>query len=247
MGFIVFLAQDFKKFIKSLETSEPMIHLLHPKCMQLLRSIFSKFLKPEVFMNTNNGEISLKSGNDLVDLDVNDNHKAVCDFGTHAEKLMQKHDELEKKRVKSCMKDALVSCCSYLLTKLPRTEQVVNDVQYISHQSQYRSKKAICAIKSLTNSTVNCLDIDVLRKEFKVKDVTKDDLVDSIIEEFKLYQLENIPSSFTEVISDQKKKRRQRYSYWKYAYGLIDVETQETSDTSSYVRIDQYTGRRFQN
>ena len=77
------------------------------------------------------------------------------------------------------MKDALVSCPSYHLAKLPMTEQIVDDIQYIGHQSQYRSQEAIHAIQRLANSTV--IDLDVLKqKEFKLKDVTKDDLIDSM-------------------------------------------------------------------
>ena len=42
------------------------------------------------------------------------------------------------------------------------------------------------------------------------------------------------------------KKRKERYSYWKYAYGLIDIETEATSSvTSPYARIDHYWQKVF--
>ena len=86
MAFVVYFAQDFKKFIKSLETNEPMIQLLFPKCMQLMKNLFGKILKTEVFMkkNENDGGYVLKSINNIQDIDVRkeSNHKTSCSFGT---------------------------------------------------------------------------------------------------------------------------------------------------------------------
>ena len=36
------------------------------------------------------------------------------------------------------------------------------------------------------------------------------------------------------------KEMKERYSYWKYDYGLIYIETEGTIETSSYARIDHY-------
>ena len=48
IAFVVFIAQDFKKFLLPLQTKDPMIHLLHPKCMELLKDILDKFMLPEL-------------------------------------------------------------------------------------------------------------------------------------------------------------------------------------------------------
>ena len=85
------------------------------------------------------------------------------------------------------------------------------------------------------------MGLDALRKEFKIKeDDTADNLVDMISEEFKLYQLEEIPTSFIKAKPEEKTRRTERRSYWKYAYGLVDVELPDKEETSNFVRIDQY-------
>ena len=49
ISIIIFFAQDFKKIIKTLKTNAPMIYVLFPKCVQLLQSVFGKFLETEIF------------------------------------------------------------------------------------------------------------------------------------------------------------------------------------------------------
>ena len=49
MHFVASVAQDFQKFLKPLQKLEPMIHMLHPKCMDLL----VRFMKPETLFKPN--------------------------------------------------------------------------------------------------------------------------------------------------------------------------------------------------
>ena len=77
-----------------------------------------------------------------------------------------------------------------------------------------------------------------MRKEFRLKeDDTADNLIDMISEEFKLYQLEEIPRSFIKAKPEEKTQRTERQSYWKYAYGLVNVELPDKEETSNFVRI----------
>ena len=151
MGVVIFLF-----FIKCSETNEPMIHLLHLKCMQLLESIFDKFLKSEVFRKTKKHGYVLKSVNEFIELDVKDveHHKALCDVGSCAEKKLLEFDALEKKKLKNDMKNALVDSAAYLVNNLPLKEQVVYNAQFICHQNRH-SKKALSAIKRLTYSVIS--------------------------------------------------------------------------------------------
>lgn len=248
MGFVVFLARDFQKFIKSLETNEPMIHLLYSKSMELLRCVLDKFLKSEVLMRTRKNKSEIISPNDLVELDVRNSahHKAKLNVGSRAERLLQNVDALEKKKISMALKNALVDCSTYLLEKLPITEQVIYDAQFIGYQSQSLDspKKAANAIKRLAMHVANALGPVALRKEFNLKEgASADDLVDLISEEFKLYQLEAIPKSYTEATPDEKLTRKERPSYWRYAYGLMDVEQESEHRNSVYTRIDHYWKR----
>lgn len=58
-------------------------------------------------------------------------------------------------------------------------------------------------------------------------------MISKISEEFKIYQLEKLPSSFTEVKTEQKKTNRA--SYWRYAYGLLDESIENEGSTGSTI------------
>ena len=106
----------------------------------------------------------MKSANDFTDLDAKDVelHKVLCDVGSCAEKLVQKSGALKKKKLKNCMKNALVDSTVYLVKNLPITEQVVYDAQFLCHQNRV-SKKALNAIKRLTYNLGKASDHDVLK------------------------------------------------------------------------------------
>ena len=47
MHFVASVAQDFQKFLKPLQKLDPMIYLLHLKCMELTQDLLVRFMKPE--------------------------------------------------------------------------------------------------------------------------------------------------------------------------------------------------------
>ena len=51
MTFVVFVSQDFRKFMLPLQTSAPMIHVLHSMEMKLIQNLISKFLDPKYIKN----------------------------------------------------------------------------------------------------------------------------------------------------------------------------------------------------
>lgn len=81
---IVFFAHDFEKFIKTFETNASMIPLLFPNCVQLLQSVFGKFLRAEVFKKNKKDDQSyvLNLVNDLKEINVKNQtrHNASCRF-----------------------------------------------------------------------------------------------------------------------------------------------------------------------
>jgi hypothetical protein len=215
MAFLVYFAQDFKYFIKSFESASPMIHLLFPRLMKLLKGVFGKFLKKEVYMMKvpNTDMLVMKSVNDLIRINFKDesNHMTVCTFGTRAETLMKKMDQVDQKRLQAKMKEAMIESANYLVNNLPIDEQVVYDAQFLGHRKQ-GTKKAGKAIKRLSMEVVNALGHKALKSVFVVNENdTADTIIDRICEEYKLYQIENIPESFTEVKVEQKKATRAFY------------------------------------
>ena len=73
MHFVVSVAQEFQSFMKPLQKTEPMIHVLHPKCMHLLHMLLLRFMKPETFLKAN----KLIGVNEMVELCVSNeaNHR----------------------------------------------------------------------------------------------------------------------------------------------------------------------------
>ena len=93
----------------------------------------------------------------------------------------------------------------YLLENLPISEQVVCDAQYLGHQNNGGSK-GVLAIKRLSYNVCRTLNCDSLKKIFNMKNDFMDCLIEAVMEEFKLYQLEKIPSSF---MKPNRKRRRE--------------------------------------
>ena len=73
MPFVVSVAQEFHSLMKPLQKTEPMIHVLHPKCMHLFQMLLLRFMKPETFLKAN----KLIGVNEMVELCVSNeaNHR----------------------------------------------------------------------------------------------------------------------------------------------------------------------------
>ena len=50
MSFIVYMCQDFKKFVVPLRSTEPKIHVLYVKCVKLVKDLLSRFVTNDSFM-----------------------------------------------------------------------------------------------------------------------------------------------------------------------------------------------------
>ena len=100
----------------------------------------------------------------------------------------------------------MTESAGYLLEDLPIGQQVVRDAQYLGDQNNGESK-GVLAIKGLYYNICRTLNSDTLKKIFNRKNNdSTDSLIDAVTEEFKLCQLERIPSFFYEV----KPKKRER-------------------------------------
>ena len=67
MHFIASVAQNFQIFFKPLQKLEPMIHLLYPKCIELIQDLLVRFMKPETSFKPNRKLIDV---NELVELSL---------------------------------------------------------------------------------------------------------------------------------------------------------------------------------
>lgn len=53
MEFVVYVVQDFTRFIIPFQTSDPIIHLLHVELLKLIEKLLTKFIHEKYYMNDN--------------------------------------------------------------------------------------------------------------------------------------------------------------------------------------------------
>lgn len=149
-------------------------------------------------------------------------------------------DALEKKKLSETFVEALSTSAEYLIEELPFTVQVVADARFL-HPLMRTSKVAPEAIRRLCSTILPALPDDFIKKKFQSISSESTLVTDLVMSEFKMYQLESIPKSFYEEQSKKKTSSdREQSSYWKYAYGIADVQRAEPDTDSAFIRIDKY-------
>ena len=77
-----------------------------------------------------------------------------------------------------------------------------------------------------------------MRRYFKLgSTATKFDLCDVVKKEFREYQTQKVEDKDE---GSHEKKRRLQYLYWKYAYGLLDIEQTTEKSSEQCTKIDDY-------
>ena len=240
MGFVVFVAQDFKKFLIPLQTNAPMIHVLHSMQIKLVHSLMSKFMKPEFITDTTTKK--MLNAAKLLNVQVSDKrkHLAKVQVGAKATSELKKiKDEVEKKKVVAKMVEFLQECSQYLLENLPLDNGVIKSAACL-HPENRHHKKSLSNVSTLAQAVNKALGDNAMRKAFNMKsDETKYDLLDKIRTQYQMYQMESIDESFYKQKQENKRTHIQKTSYWKEAYGIAGV-TDYKCDDSAYKRIDDY-------
>jgi hypothetical protein len=159
-------------------------------------------------------------------------------MGTFVRALESKLQPLQRKELDNHCKDFLINCFRYLLTNLPHDNQLIRDAKYLQFQLKEK-KSAVNAFSRMSIKVGKTLGKDGLMSYFGDHITTKYELCDKVKHELAIYQMESIPESFTHKREEtQIQKPPQATSYWKEAYGLIGLETQQS--TSPYRRCDEY-------
>ena len=141
---------------------------------------------------------------------------------------MLKMDALQRKHFDEAVSSFLGSCTKYLLNNLPFENQIIKYAIFFQPLLQ-QSIAATNTISRLTLSIAQVLGTDEMRKYFKLESTaTKFDLCDVVKKEFREYQTYKVEDKDEE---SYENKRRLQCSYWKYAYGLLDIK--QTTDKSS--------------
>ena len=145
-------------------------------------------------------------------------------------------DALQKKHFDETATEFLRSIAKYLLKNLPFDNQIVKDARFLQSSLQ-QSTAAPNAISRLTLCIAQALGTDEMRKYFKLgSTASKYDLCDIVKKEFREYQTHKIE----EKNESPRKKLRPQYSYWKYAYGLLDIDLDAVKSSEQCIKIDEY-------
>ena len=136
---------------------------------------------------------------------------------------------LQRKHFDEAVSSFLRSCTKYLLNNLPFDNQIIKDTRFFQPSLQ-QSIAAPNAISRLTLSIAQVLGTDEMRRYFKLgSTATKFDHCDVVKKGFREDQTYKVEDKKDE--ESHEKKIRLQYSYWKYRYGLLNIE--QTTDKSS--------------
>ena len=147
-------------------------------------------------------------------------------------------DAHQRKPFEEAVSSFLGGCTKYLLNNLPFDNQTIKYVRFFQPSLQ-QSSAALNTISRLTLSIAQVLGADEIRRYFKLgSTATKFDLcavVKKVFREYQAYKLEDKKDE-----GSHEKKRRLQYSYWKYAYGLLDIEQTTDKSSEQCTKIDDY-------
>ena len=236
VAFCAYVARDFESFLLPFQSEKPMVHLMYPQMVTLLRNLMVKFIKGKHI------EEKCVAGV-LHTLDVNDKKKhrslSHIEVGTKV-KTMFTDPELPSETQNTFRSDCLkfyTTSVSYLQLQLPFDNCFLKNVQYI-HPSKRLDTSSTSAVSNLALKIRDVLQ-NCLHSVFGVgNDV--DGLVDAIRDQWRAYQLEEIPASWFQEEDDHVVvSNRVQPSYWRYALQVCEIEPL-SSPLSGEKRIDEY-------
>ena len=232
-SFCAFVAHDFESFLVPFQTSEPLIHQLHPALCKLLYDLQRKFVK-QAKLNQDIAE------NIFIDANKSDNQKSLknIDVGTKALCIIK--DLTPEKATEfrqNCLK-FYTTACTYLQNNLPYDNAVIKYAQYL-HPEKRSSPQASNAVANLAHKVTAVLGDDCLHKVFQVGEgETRESIVDKVRNQWKFYQNEEIPEEWYIMRKSDDISRRNQESYWKKAEELLGLKA--NAPEKRYKRIDEY-------
>jgi hypothetical protein len=134
LSFMVFATQDFETFLRRFQYEQPMIHMLYPAMVEMIRALMSKFVAKKYLLSDNG---SPKTDEEILAIKV-DRHSVVkkvqlIDIGTRAKVLtsdcvMFPNDTCIAFRTE-CLQ-FYKAATMYLICNLPHDKSVIKHAQY---------------------------------------------------------------------------------------------------------------------
>ena len=241
LGFMIFFAHEFERFLRIFQYSQPMIYILYPESIRLLQSLMTKFVKKSLLVLENGKNVQAR---DLIRIDVFKSNKCkstkVIDIGTSAKLYFTRSKPLDGDEfsnfVNQCLKCYQIAT-KYLVEHLPLHYPVIEYAQYLHHDMR-DSVNSTTAIFNRALKITQVLD-GCLNDVFQCSG-SPSDIIDEIRSQWCQYQFEEIPESFYEIECDVSPGVPRPRSYWPHALASCGIEEEASENVPKLRRIDDY-------
>ena len=126
--------------------------------------------------------------------------------------------------------------------KLPFDNKVILDTQYL-HPKKRKEAHSTSAVSNLSFKIVSTLGNEAKKAFGSSCDITVDDIVDKIRQEWKIYQVENIPSVYFQedvnLSSSSSTKQKSQDASWEKALNECGIY-HDSAECSNFHLIDHY-------
>lgn len=240
IAFCAYSARDFESFLLPFQSEKPMIHLIYPQMVSLLRNLMVKFIKIKYI------DEKLETGTlHTLNADDNKKHRSLgnIDVGTKVKTMF--HDvkflpsDAQQKFREDCLKFYTTSV-SYLQLNLPFENSFIKNVQYI-HPGKRTDPSSLSAVSNIALKIRKVLQ-NCLHSVFGMGDDEDEDaFVDTIRDQWRLYQVEEIPTTWSqEDVTHVAVSTNVQASYWRYALGVCGIEPASSPVSAGEKRVDEY-------
>ena len=209
MHFLISVKPVFDGILGTFQRQEPLIHILHNECLQLVKRLMLRFLKSEV-ADTNSKK--------LVQLDVQKSDHQLPDsrmeIGEQTRKMLSTLQPNHQKIALSGMRTFFQSTTIYLLNHLPIGDTFVRDLT-ILHPDMREIDAGDRCIRRIAQS---------------LPQVVKDNHVPLVVDEWKLYRRQEIPEDWFK--TDEAGSTRIDH-YWAR---VIEIKTLSGTEMFPYLK-----------
>ena len=179
----------------------------------------------------------------LINLNKETNLKSLnlIEVGTKEKRLLSASILGETVFRKNCLK-FYISPATQLQMKLSFDNKVILHAQYL-HPEKRKEAHSTSAISNLSFKIVLTLSSEAKKFFGSSYDTTVDDIVDKIRQEWKIYQVENIPSGYFQkdvnFSASSSTKQKSQDEYWEKALKECGIY-HDSTECSNFHRIDHY-------
>ncbi|KAL3188465.1 hypothetical protein MRX96_003435 [Rhipicephalus microplus] len=141
MLFLRNTAELLSEFQTVFQKEEPLVHIVHSKCIGLVRKLLSRFMKHEAYCNL--------FGNELKQLDVGSPEwlKQVLEIGSDTEKEMRNWDPQEKKSFRTSAQAFYISTARHLIKRLPLDNKLLYHLRFLDPICSLPVEETVQSIK----------------------------------------------------------------------------------------------------